>query len=113
MSAESSIASAGPTAIASSSASPSTGPCNSSWSGGFPDGPRRWRAPTTPPRADRTAIQLMETWIPQWLQGETDHASAVDLLFVGLLASSLVVVVLLFFLLLRFAVHYRAGNAAA
>jgi cytochrome c oxidase subunit II len=55
----------------------------------------------------------MQTWIPLWLPGETDHASAVDLLFVGLLASSVVVVALLFFLLLRFAIHYRAGNTAA
>jgi cytochrome c oxidase subunit 2 len=55
----------------------------------------------------------METWISLWLPDETDHASAVDLLFAGLVASSLLVVVLLFFLLLRFAVHYRAGNAAA
>jgi cytochrome c oxidase subunit 2 len=55
----------------------------------------------------------MQTWIPLWLHGETDHASAVDLLFAGLLASSLLVIVLLFFLLLRFAIHYRAGNAEA
>jgi cytochrome c oxidase subunit 2 len=55
----------------------------------------------------------MQTWIPLWLPGETDHASAVDLLFAGLLTSSVLVIVLLFFLLLRFAVHYRAGNAGA
>jgi cytochrome c oxidase subunit II len=55
----------------------------------------------------------MQEWIPLWLSGETDHAGAVDILFTGLLASSLLVVVLLFFLLLRFAIHYRAGNAAA
>lgn len=55
----------------------------------------------------------MQTWIPLWLPGETDHASAVDLLFVGLLASSVLVVALLFFLLLRFAIHYRSGNAEA
>jgi cytochrome c oxidase subunit 2 len=55
----------------------------------------------------------MQTWIPLWLPGETAHASAVDLLFAGLLASSVLVLVLLFFLMGRFAVHYRAGNAAA
>jgi cytochrome c oxidase subunit 2 len=55
----------------------------------------------------------MNTWIPLWLPGETAHASAVDLLFVGLLAASLLVLLLLFFLLLRFAIHYRAGNAEA
>jgi cytochrome c oxidase subunit 2 len=55
----------------------------------------------------------MQTWIPLWLPGETAHASAVDLLFAGLLASSVLVVILLFFLLLRFAVHYRAGNSRA
>jgi cytochrome c oxidase subunit 2 len=37
----------------------------------------------------------------------------VDILFVGLLVSSLLVLLLLFVLMLRFAVHYRAGNAAA
>src|SRR3954470_10415177 len=55
----------------------------------------------------------MQTWIPVWLPGETAHASAVDLLFVGLLISSGLVLLLLFGLLLRFAVHYRAGNADA
>jgi cytochrome c oxidase subunit 2 len=55
----------------------------------------------------------MNTWIPLWLPGETAHASAVDLLFVGLLAASLLVLLLLFFLLLRVAIHYRAGNAEA
>jgi len=55
----------------------------------------------------------MNTWIPLWLPGETAHASAVDLLFVGLLVASLLVLLLLFFLLLRFAIHYRAGNADA
>ena len=39
--------------------------------------------------------------------------SSVDLLFIGLLASAILALVLLFFLLLRFAIHYRAGNARA
>jgi cytochrome c oxidase subunit 2 len=55
----------------------------------------------------------MQTWIPLWLPGETAHAGAVDLLFIGLLVSSALVLLLLFALLFRFAVHYRAGNAAA
>jgi cytochrome c oxidase subunit 2 len=55
----------------------------------------------------------MQTWIPLWLPGETAHAGAVDLLFAGLLVSSLLVLLLLFFLVLRFAIHYRAGNAEA
>ena len=55
----------------------------------------------------------MSNWIPLWLPSETDHASAVDLLFVGLSALTFFVLALLFFLLLRFAIHYRAGNAAA
>ena len=55
----------------------------------------------------------MQTWIPLWLPGETAHAGAVDLLFVGLLVSSVLVLLLLFALLLRFAIHYRAGNADA
>ena len=55
----------------------------------------------------------MSNWIPLWLPSETDHASAVDLLFAGLSALTFFVLALLFFLLLRFAIHYRAGNAAA
>ena len=45
--------------------------------------------------------------------GQTAHGSSVDLLFIGLLASAILALVLLFFLLLRFAIHYRAGNARA
>jgi len=55
----------------------------------------------------------MQTWIPLWLPGETAHAGAVDILFVGLLVSSALVLLLLFALLFRFAIHYRAGNATA
>jgi cytochrome c oxidase subunit II len=55
----------------------------------------------------------MQTWIPLWLPGNTAHAGAVDLLFIGLLATTFLVLLLLFFLLLRFAIHYRAGNADA
>lgn len=51
--------------------------------------------------------------IPLWPAAASAHASAVDLLFVGLVASSALVLLLLSFLLLRFAIHYRAGNAAA
>jgi cytochrome c oxidase subunit II len=51
----------------------------------------------------------MSTWWPS----ETSHARAVDLLFMGLLATTALVLALLFFLLLRFAIHYRAGNASA
>jgi cytochrome c oxidase subunit 2 len=45
--------------------------------------------------------------------GETAHAASVQLLFIGLLATSFLVLILLFFLLLRFAIHYRAGNLTA
>jgi cytochrome c oxidase subunit 2 len=55
----------------------------------------------------------MQNWIPLWLPGDTHHARTVDMLFAGLLACSLLVLLLLFFLLLRFAIHYRAGNKAA
>jgi cytochrome c oxidase subunit 2 len=55
----------------------------------------------------------MQTWVPFWLSGETAHASAVDLLFIGLLASTGLVLLLLFSLMFRFAIHYRAGNANA
>jgi len=50
---------------------------------------------------------------PLMPSGETAHGSSVDLLFIGLLASAILALVLLFFLLLRFAIHYRAGNARA
>jgi cytochrome c oxidase subunit 2 len=55
----------------------------------------------------------MQAANPFWLTGETAHAGSVDLLFVGLLVSSGLVLALLFFLLLRFAIHYRAGNPDA
>jgi cytochrome c oxidase subunit II len=59
----------------------------------------------------------MDNWLtranPLLPSGETAHASSVDLLFTGLFASSILILVLLFFLLLRFAIHYRAGNANA
>ena len=50
---------------------------------------------------------------PLMPSGQTAHGSSVDLLFIGLLASAILALVLLFFLLLRFAIHYRAGNARA
>jgi cytochrome c oxidase subunit 2 len=55
----------------------------------------------------------MQKWIPLWLPGETAHAGAVDVLFIGLLVSAGLVLLLLFVLLLRFAIYYRAGNAWA
>jgi cytochrome c oxidase subunit 2 len=50
---------------------------------------------------------------PIWPSAITPHASAVDLLFAGLLAMAFLVMVLLFTLLLRFAIHYRATNDRA
>ena len=59
----------------------------------------------------------MDKWVqhasPLMPSGETAHAASVDLLFIGLLATSFLVLTLLFFLLLRFAIHYRAGNLKA
>jgi len=59
----------------------------------------------------------MDNWIehanPILPSAETAHAGSVDLLFAGLLATTLFVLLLLFFLLLRFAIHYRAGNTKA
>ena len=55
----------------------------------------------------------MQKWIPLWLSGETAHADAIDVLFAGLLVTSILVLLLLAALVLRFAIHYRAGNAAA
>lgn len=52
-------------------------------------------------------------WIESWLPGASAHASAVDLLFVGLLASGTLITLLLFFMLALFSVRYRAGSAAA
>jgi cytochrome c oxidase subunit 2 len=71
---------------------------------------RRCRRRLSRPSADGVAMQ---NWIPLWLPGDTAHASAVDLLFAGLLTTSLLVLLLLAALLLRFAIHYRAGNEAA
>jgi cytochrome c oxidase subunit 2 len=53
---------------------------------------------------------MWPTWIPLWRPAASLHAGDVDLLFVGLLLTSLFVLVLLFSLLLGFAIHYRAGN---
>jgi cytochrome c oxidase subunit 2 len=59
----------------------------------------------------------MNNWVlhanPLMPNGETAHGSSVDLLFIGLLATAVLVLVLLLFLLLRFAIHYRAGNTDA
>ena len=59
----------------------------------------------------------MDNWIqhasPLCLPAKPRMPASVDLLFIGLLASSFLVLALLFFLLLRFAIHYRAGNANA
>jgi cytochrome c oxidase subunit 2 len=55
----------------------------------------------------------MKSWGLAWPPGETAHASAVDLLFLGLVVASALVLLLLFVLLLRFAIHYRAGNPNA
>jgi cytochrome c oxidase subunit II len=59
----------------------------------------------------------MNNWVlhanPLMPNGETAHGNSVDLLFIGLLASAFLVLVLLLFLLLRFAIHYRAGNPNA
>ena len=53
---------------------------------------------------------MWRSWIPLWRPGASLHAGDVDLLFVGLLLTSLLVVLLLFGLLLGFAIRYRAGN---
>jgi cytochrome c oxidase subunit 2 len=55
---------------------------------------------------------MWERWIPFWQPGNSLHAADVDLLFAGLLISSLFVLGLLFFMLLSFAVRYRAGSSA-
>ena len=46
---------------------------------------------------------MWQAWIPFWQPGNSAHAAEVDLLFAGLLATSLLVLALLFFLL----VHVR------
>jgi cytochrome c oxidase subunit 2 len=57
--------------------------------------------------------QQASRWIPFWLPSDTTHGHSVDLLFAGLVVSSLLVVALLLVLMLRFAIHYRAGNMRA
>ena len=73
----------------------------------------RHRLPQPAIPLSRGADSVMQTWIPLWLPGETAHAGAVDLLFIGLLVSSGLVLASAVPLLLRFAIHYRAGNADA
>ena len=51
-------------------------------------------------------------WLPFWLSPSSSIAGEVDLLFAGLLATSLAVTLLLFALLLTFAIRYRAGSSA-
>jgi cytochrome c oxidase subunit 2 len=56
---------------------------------------------------------MWQPWIPFWQPGNSTHATDVDLLFAGLLATSVLVLALLFTLLFTFAIRYRAGNSAA
>jgi cytochrome c oxidase subunit 2 len=49
----------------------------------------------------------------KWPSDASAHASAVDVLFIGLMVTSALVLLLLFALLFRFAIHYRAGNRDA
>src|SRR3954447_22623504 len=93
-----------------SSASPSSAPCVFSASAVSRAGlPRR--------TGRRVEAAPMNNWVshasPLWPSNETAHAHSVDVLFLGLLASSFLVLLLLFFLLLRFAIHYREGNKRA
>jgi cytochrome c oxidase subunit 2 len=55
---------------------------------------------------------MWRQWIPFWQPGDSVHAADVDLLFAGLLATSILALVLLFFLLFTFAIRYRAGSSA-
>jgi cytochrome c oxidase subunit 2 len=58
-------------------------------------------------------LQAQIPTLADLLSAATPHARTVDLLFLVLLGVTLLVLVLLFFLLLRFAIHYRAGNRNA
>jgi cytochrome c oxidase subunit II len=51
-------------------------------------------------------------WLALWHPSVTSYGSRVDLLFVGLVVSSILVCVLLFYLLLRFSFLYREGSNA-
>jgi cytochrome c oxidase subunit 2 len=62
--------------------------------------------------AARGAVLMWREWIPFWRPGASPHAGDVDLLFTGLLLTSLFVLALLFFLLLTFAIRYRANSDA-
>ena len=55
---------------------------------------------------------MQSPWAP-FPTGDAAHAHAVDLLFIGLVCASALVLLLLFSLLLRYAIHYRAGNPNA
>lgn len=55
---------------------------------------------------------MWRDWIPFWRPGASSYGSDVDLLFIGLVATSLAVTALLFALLIFFAVRYRAGSRA-
>jgi cytochrome c oxidase subunit 2 len=55
---------------------------------------------------------MWQAWVPIWQPGYSAHATEVDLLFAGLLATSLLVLTLLFFLLFTFAIRYRVGSTA-
>ena len=56
---------------------------------------------------------MWREWIPFWHPGVSPHGGDVDLLFAGLVVASLLIVLLLTVLVLRFAIHYRAGNTNA
>jgi cytochrome c oxidase subunit 2 len=57
-------------------------------------------------------MQDSATWLQFWLPSVTRYGSRVDLLFVGLLVSSLFVAALLFGLMLTFAARYRESSDA-
>jgi cytochrome c oxidase subunit II len=55
---------------------------------------------------------MWRDWIPLWRPGASGYGGDVDLLFVGLLATSMAVLGLLLTLLITFCVRYRAGSDA-
>src|SRR4051794_41097027 len=55
---------------------------------------------------------MWRQWVPFWRPGASSYSGDIDLLFLGLLATTLLIALLLFFLLITFAIRYRTSSNA-